>query len=93
MITTVDREHVARALLTYLAEPGDPVLAAWLEVTTPADVVAAISAGRLPELPSMGPGSLGDLQAEKVEHAYGIWRPRTGRPSTSAATHSVSGWG
>ena len=78
MITTVDREHVARALLTYLAEPGDPVLAAWLEVTTPADVVAAISAGRLPELPSMGPGSLGDLQAEKVEHAYGIWRQRLG---------------
>jgi DNA processing protein len=78
MITTVDREHVARALLTYLAEPGDPVLAAWLEVTTPADAVAAISAGRLPELPAMGSGSLGDLQAEKVAHAYGIWRQRLG---------------
>jgi DNA processing protein len=78
MITTVDREHVARAMLTYLAEPGDPVLAAWLEVTTPADAVAAISAGRLPVLPAMGPGSLGDLQAEKVEHAYGIWRQRLG---------------
>jgi DNA processing protein len=78
MIATVDRERVARALLTYMAEPGDPVLAAWLEVTTPADAVAAIIAGRLPVLPAMGPGSLGDLQAEKVEHAYGIWRQRLG---------------
>ena len=78
MIATVDREHVARALLTYMAEPGDPVLAAWLQVTTPADAVTAISAGRLPELPSIGPGSLGDLQAEKVEHAFGIWRQRLG---------------
>src|SRR5579875_1491333 len=78
MIATVDRDHVARALLTYMAEPGDPVLAAWLEVTTPADAVAAISAGRLPKLPAMRPGSLGDLQTEKVEHAFGSWRQRLG---------------
>jgi DNA processing protein len=78
MITTVDRQRVARALLTYMAEPGDPVLAAWLEVATPADAIDSITAGRLPLLPAMGPGSLGDLQAEKVEHAFGIWRQRLG---------------
>ena len=48
MIATVDRQRVARALLTYMAEPGDPVLAAWLEMATPGDAVAAITAGRPP---------------------------------------------
>ena len=78
MIATVDRQRVARALLTYVAEPGDPVLAAWLEVATPGDAVAAITAGRPPLLPSAGPYGLGDLQAEKVEHAFGLWRQRLG---------------
>ena len=78
MITATDQQRVARALLTYLAEPGDPVLAAWLEVATPADAIAAITAGRLPSLPTMGPHSLGDLQAEKVAHAFGGWRQRLG---------------
>ncbi len=78
MIATVDRQRVARALLTYMAEPGDPVLAAWLEVATPGDVVAAITAGRPPLLPTAGPHGLGDLHAEKVEHAFGLWRQRLG---------------
>jgi DNA processing protein len=78
MITTVDRQRVARALLTYVAEPGDPVLAAWLEIATPGDAVAAITAGRPPLLPTAGPHGLGDLQAEKVEHAFGLWRQRLG---------------
>jgi len=78
MITTVDQQRVARALLTYMAEPGDPVLAAWLEVASPPGVIASITAGRLPQLPAMGLGSLGDLQAEKVEHAFAIWSQRLG---------------
>ena len=76
--TTVDQQRVARALLTYVAEPGDPVLAAWLEITSAADAVAAISAGRLPLLPRTGPNGLGDLRAEKVEHAFRLWRQRLG---------------
>jgi DNA processing protein len=78
MITTVDRQRVARALLTYVAEPGDPVLAAWLEIATPGDAIDAIIAGRPPLLPTAGPLGLGDLQAEKVEHAFGLWRQRLG---------------
>jgi DNA processing protein len=78
MISTVDRQRVARALLTYVAEPGDPVLAAWLQIATPGDAVAAITAGRPPLLPTAGPHGLGDLQAEKVEHAFGLWRQRLG---------------
>ena len=54
MTSAFDAQHVARARLTYLAEPGDPVLASWLEVSSPAEIVAAIGAGQLPELPGRG---------------------------------------
>ena len=50
MIAAPDRQRVARAVLTYLAEPGDPVLAALLDVSEPASIVAAVAAGRLPAL-------------------------------------------
>ncbi len=53
MTPDLDEEHVARARLTYLAEPGDPVLASWLEVSPPAEIIAAISAGQLPVLPGI----------------------------------------
>ena len=87
MITTVDQQRVARAVLTYVAEPGDPVLASWLEISPPADIVAAITAGRPPLLPGIrvpGSGDGGvrsgprDLQAEKLAHAFGLWRQRLG---------------
>jgi DNA processing protein len=48
VIAALDQQRVARAVLTYLAEPGDPVLAALLDVTEPASIVAAVAAGRLP---------------------------------------------
>jgi len=47
----LDQQRVARAILTYLAEPGDPVLATLLDVSEPADIVVAVAAGRLPALP------------------------------------------
>ena len=43
-----DRQALARASLTYLAEPGDPALGALLEAYEPAEVVTAITAGTLP---------------------------------------------
>jgi DNA processing protein len=83
MITAVDEQRIARAVLTYLAEPGDPVLASWLEVSPPAEIVAAITANRLPLLPGIRTftldGDLGkttDLQTEKLEHAFRLWRQR-----------------
>ncbi len=85
MINAFDGQHVARARLTYLAEPGDPVLASWLELSPPDEIVAAISAGELPELPGVRTwtpdGDLGltrDLQAEKLAHAFRLWRRRLG---------------
>ncbi|HEY2241458.1 MAG TPA: DNA-processing protein DprA [Streptosporangiaceae bacterium] len=85
MTSAFDAQHVARARLTYLAEPGDPVLASWLEVSSPAEIVAAISAGQLPELPGIQTWTADgvvrrtrDLQAEKLEHAFRLWRQRLG---------------
>jgi len=70
----LDEQHLARAALTYLAEPGDPALGALLEVCEPAEVLAAIRAGTLP---GTGPGC-GDSPARRraLEAALGRWRIR-----------------
>jgi DNA processing protein len=67
-------QHLARAALTYLAEPGDPALGALLEICEPAEVLAAIKAGTLP---GAGPGC-GDRPARRraLEAALGRWRIR-----------------
>jgi DNA processing protein len=67
-------QHLARAALTYLAEPGDPALGALLEICEPAEVLAAIKAGALP---GTGPGS-GDRPARRraLEAALSRWRIR-----------------
>jgi DNA processing protein len=69
-----DRQALARAALTYLAEPGDPALGALLEVCEPAEVVAAITAGTLPVT---GP-ECGESPARRraLEAALGRWRIR-----------------
>jgi DNA processing protein len=67
-------QALARAALTYLAEPGDPALGALLEFCSPAEVLAAIKAGRLPDA---GPGcgeSPGRRRA--LDRALGRWRIR-----------------
>jgi DNA processing protein len=43
-----DSERLARAVLSYLADPGDVVLGALLRRCPPAEVVAALAAGRHP---------------------------------------------
>ena len=67
-------QALARAALTYLAEPGDPALGALLEFCSPAEVLAAIKAGRLPDA---GPGC-GDRPDRRraLERALGRWRIR-----------------
>src|SRR5271170_1164076 len=69
-----DRQAMARAAFTYLAEPGDPALGALLEVCEPAEVLAAIRAGRLPET---GP-RCDDSPARRraLAAALGRWRIR-----------------
>jgi DNA processing protein len=67
-------QHLARAALTYLAEPGDPVLGALLEICEPAEVLGSIKAGTLP---GTGLGG-GDSPARRraLEAALSRWRIR-----------------
>ena len=70
----LDEEKLARAALTYLAEPGDPALGALLAICSPAEVLAAIKADMLP---GTGPGC-GDTPASRaaLDRALGHWRAR-----------------
>jgi len=70
----LDPPALARAALTYLAEPGDPALGALLGICEPAEVVAAIKADMLP---AAGPGC-GDTQASRsaLARALARWRAR-----------------
>jgi len=74
--TTVrlDEQHLARAALTYLAEPGDPALGALLEVCEPAEVLAAIKAGTLPR--AVPGGGDNPVRGRALEAALGRWRIR-----------------
>src|SRR5450759_4265865 len=65
---------LARAGLTYLAEPGDPALGALLGICTPEEILAAIKADMLP---GTGPGC-GDSPASWTAsgRALGRWRMR-----------------
>ena len=68
------QEKLARAALTYLAEPADPALGALLAICAPAEVLAAIKADMLP---GTGPGC-GDTPASRaaLQRALGRWRAR-----------------
>jgi DNA processing protein len=67
-------QSLARAALTFLAEPGDPALGALLGICEPAEVLAAIKADMLP---GTGPGC-GDSPASRkaLERALGRWQAR-----------------
>jgi len=73
-MTGPGEQRLARAALTYLAEPGDPALGALLALCEPAEVVAAIKADLLP---ATGPGC-GDSPASRkaLERALARWRAR-----------------
>jgi DNA processing protein len=65
---------LARAALTYLAEPADPALGALLGICEPEEILASIKANMLP---GTGPGC-GDRPASRaaLERALGRWRMR-----------------
>jgi DNA processing protein len=75
-VVRLEEQKLARAALTYLAEPADPALGALLGICEPAEVLAAIKAG---VLPGTGPGC-GDSPASRLalERALGRWQARLG---------------
>ena len=73
MTTDARRQRLARAALTYLAEPGDSLLGALLRDREPDEVVAAIVAGRLPA-GAGGPGL--DRDSGAVTRALRRWAAR-----------------
>jgi hypothetical protein len=75
-VVRLDEQKLARAALTYLAEPAHPALGALPGICEPAEVMAAIKAGMLP---GTGPGC-GDSPASRraLEGALGRWRARLG---------------
>jgi DNA processing protein len=82
---TVDarRQRLARAALTCLVEPGDSLLGALLRDREPAEVVAAIRAGRLPAgtVPGHDPGA--------VTRALRRWAARA---AETPAEHDLAAW-
>lgn len=78
MIAALDQDRVARAVLTYLAEPEDQVLVAMLRTSEPVEVVRAVARGRIPATAraSLSPGPAGDRELARMEHAFGAWRKR-----------------
>ena len=73
------RERRARVALSFLAEPGDPVLGVLLRSCSPAEIVAAVS-GSDPRavLPAAGRGIPG------LARAFERWRARLGQIPPSA---------
>ena len=76
--------RLARAALTYLAEPGDPVLGALLAVCDPAEVLAAIKADTSPEASQLG--SIHPLgSVHQVGSVDGASQPSQISPTSRAA--------
>ena len=48
MSAPAEAERIARAALTWVAEPGDPAMGALLRICSPAEIVAALTEGRMP---------------------------------------------
>ncbi len=63
MSAVTGAERLARATLTYAAEPGDPVMGALLRACAPAEIVAALREGRMPVTGTAGGGGSGPAPA------------------------------
>ena len=67
-------ERLARAALTYVAEPGDPVMGALLRTCAPAEIVTALIQGRAPVSradPDGGDGPGGDGSKPRMDSGLG----------------------
>jgi DNA processing protein len=78
--TVSGQERLARAALSFLAEPGDPALGALLHRCGPVEIVSAVSSAGDPRavLPA------GSRAVPGIGRAFERWRARLGQVPTSA---------
>ena len=57
MSAPAEAERIARAALTWVAEPGDPAMGILLRFCPPAEIVAALTEGRMPRTSAVPAGS------------------------------------
>jgi hypothetical protein len=94
MTLPASAERLARAALTYIAEPGDPAMGALLRNCGPAEIVAALTEGRMPVSPVCGsgpasrepdPAAPGPAGLPGLGRALQRWAPRLGEAPAEAA--------
>jgi DNA processing protein len=88
-------ERLARAALTFVAEPGDPVMGALLRTSTPAEIVTALVHGRAPMVSAGlgpagrpagdGPPGLGGDDLPGLRQALDRWAGRLGEAPAEPA--------
>jgi len=85
-----DDQRVARATLTYVAEPADPVLGALLQVLSPVEVLASIRSGTVP---ARAARAVDQAQAAGLRPAPARWRSHLPRVPAGAALarHAAEG--
>lgn len=90
-VTGTDAERLARAALACLAEPGDTLLGRLLRQCTPAGIVAALLAGRLP-VPDR-PGAAWDERRFPAPDLAGAAPGRGGPDPQSTLRQALDRWG
>jgi DNA processing protein len=87
-----ETQRLARAALTCVAEPGDPVLGILLRSCPPAEIIAALTAGRVPAPLPAGPA--GDaVGTSRLDRALRRWAARLGGIPTEAQLAAWRGAG
>ncbi len=90
MIPAAGEQRLARAALTYLAEPADPAAGFLLSACEPAEVLAAIKAGRIP---AETRARATPAQAAAIAQAIACWHARSAQVPSPAelAAHDKAG--
>lgn len=76
MTSSLDAEHLARAALTYLAEPGDRAVGVWLRVDGPESLIAAVRNGSVPPKIEAAALKEGHQRRAWIHQALRSWQAR-----------------
>ena len=90
MSTPTEAERFARATLTWVAEPGDPVMGALLRACSPTEIVAALIEGRMPRMSPVpaGGAASGETGGAMPGGSGGVARSGSGAPGSRGGNDS-----